>query len=133
MLSLPLPVRVFLCTTPVDMRKGFDGLAALVHSHLGADPLSGDLFVFCGKRRDKVKLLYWTGDGLAVWYKRLESGTFAWPASAQDRGLVGAQPQGRYGLSLRAADLALLLEGIELASVQRRPRYQRPAPATATA
>ncbi len=57
MLSLPLPLRVFLCTTPVDMRKGFDGLAALVHSHLGADPLSGDLFVFCGKRRDKVKLL----------------------------------------------------------------------------
>ncbi len=115
------------------MRKGFDGLAALVHTHLGCDPLSGDLFVFCGKRRDKVKLLYWTGDGLAVWYKRLESGTFAWPVSAQDRGLVGAVPQGRCGLSLRAADLALLLDGIELASVKRRPRYRRPTTATATA
>ena len=127
MLSLPLPVRVFLCTIPVDMRKSFDGLSALVHEHLAADPLSGDLFVFCGKRRDRVKLLYWAGDGLAIWYKRLEAGTLAWPVSAQERGLVGASVHGRHGLAIGASDLALLLEGIDLASVKRRKRYRRPA------
>src|SRR5262249_25378795 len=103
------------------------GLAGLVRQYLDADPLAGDLFVFFGKRRDKVKLLWWTGDGYALWYKRLEAGTFSWPTSAQARGLGGATAQGEHGLTNRAAELALLLDGVELASVQRRRRYQRPA------
>jgi transposase len=125
-LTLTLPSRVLLCTVAVDMRKSFDGLSGLVQQYLAADPLSGDLFVFFGKRRDKVKLLWWTDDGYALYYKRLEAGTFAWPTSAQARGLVGASTQGVCGLTIRAAELALLLDGVELSSVRRRRRYQRP-------
>jgi transposase len=119
MLSLPLPVRVFLCTEPADMRRSFDGLARLVKEWLSADPLSGHLFVFRSKRGDRVKLLYWMGDGLAIWYKRLEKGTFRFPAVTGDG----------HGVEIRAADLAMLLDGVDLESVQRQPRYQRPPPA----
>lgn len=121
MLSLSLPGRVFLCTVPTDMRKSFDSLAALVQQQLGQDPLSGDLFVFRGKRGDRLKLLYWDQDGLAIWYKRLEQGTFALPAVDGQRVQVGA-----HGLVLRPAELAMLLDGIDLASVKRQQRYQRP-------
>ena len=79
MLSLSLPGRVFLCTLPTDMRKSFDTLAALVQTHLGQDPLSGDLFVFRSKRGDRLKLLYWEESGYAIWYKRLEEGSFVLP------------------------------------------------------
>lgn len=72
MLSLPLPVRIFLCTQPADMRKSFDSLAQMVREFLGADPLSGHLFVFRSKRGDRLKLLYWDSDVLAIWYKRHE-------------------------------------------------------------
>ncbi len=72
MLSLPLPVRIFLCTQPADMRRSFDGLAQMVREFLGADPLSGHLFVFRSKRADRLKLLYWDSDGLAIWYKKQE-------------------------------------------------------------
>jgi transposase len=72
MMSLSLPGRVFLCTLPTDMRKSFDSLAGLVEQQLGQDPLGGDLFVFRSKRGDRLKLLYWDSDGLAIWYKRLE-------------------------------------------------------------
>jgi transposase len=72
MLTLALPGRIFVCTQPVDMRRSFDGLAALVQQHLGCDPLSGDLFVFRSKRGDRVKLLYWNDDGYALWYKKQE-------------------------------------------------------------
>ncbi len=70
-MSLALPGKVFLCLTPADMRKSFDGLSALVRSGLGGDPPSGDLYVFRNKRGDRLKLLYWDADGLAVWAKRL--------------------------------------------------------------
>jgi transposase len=126
MLTLALPSRVFVCTQPADMRRSFDGLAALVQQHLGCDPLSGDLFVFRSKRGDRVKLLYWNDDGYALWYKRLEEGTFPWPTVDGSRTPVGA-----HGLILRPAELAMLLDGIELANVQRRQRYQRPTPQTA--
>lgn len=119
MLSLPLPVRIFLCTQPADMRRSFDGLAQMVREFLRADPLSGHLFVFRSKRGDRVKLLYWDGDGLAIWYKRLEEGTFRFPAPAADS----------HGIEMRAADLAMLLDGVDLESVKRRKRYQRPQPA----
>jgi len=81
MLSLPLPVRIYLCTRPVDLRKSFDGLAQLVREFLGADPLSGHLFVFHSKRRDRLKLLHWDRDGYWILYKRLELGTFRFPAA----------------------------------------------------
>src|SRR5690606_42072054 len=71
-----LSVRVYLATGSTDMRKGFDSLAALVRDHLGHDPLSGSLFLFLGRRRDRLKVLYWDSDGFALWYKRLEEGTF---------------------------------------------------------
>jgi hypothetical protein len=73
MLSLALPVEIYLSTTPADMRKSFDGLFALAVNHLGRDPLSGGLFVFFNRRRDRMKLLYWDADGLAVWAKMFES------------------------------------------------------------
>lgn len=119
MLSLPLPVRVFLCTEPADMRRSFDGLAQMVREFLGADPLSGHLFVFRSKRGDRVKLLYWMGDGLAIWYKRLEKGTFRFPAVSGDS----------HGVEIRAADLAMLLDGVDWQRVERQQRYQRPTPA----
>ncbi len=85
MLSLALPGRVFLCTLPTDMRKSFDTLSGLVQQYLDQDPLSGDLFVFRSKRGDRVKLLYWDNDGLAIWYKRLEEGTFTLPKAGGQR------------------------------------------------
>ena len=128
MLSLSLPGRVFLCTLPTDMRKSFDSLASLVEQEFGQDPLAGDLFVFRSKRGDRLKLLYWDSDGLAIWYKRLEEGTFALPTPDEQRATVGA-----HGLVIRPAELAMLLDGIELANVKRRKRYQRPQPTTTAA
>jgi len=120
MLSLPLPVRIFLCMQHADMRRSFDGLAQMVREFLGADPLSGHLFVFRSKRGDRVKLLYWDTDGLAIWYKRLEEGTFRFPDARADG----------HGIEIRAADLAMLLDGVDLDSVRRRKRYRRPMPTT---
>lgn len=119
MLSLPLPVRIFLCTRHADMRKGFDGLAQMVREFLGADPLSGHLFVFRNKRGDRLKLLYWDSDGLAIWYKRLEQGSYRFPAVPGDG----------QGLEIRAADLTMILDGVDLDSVKRQKRYRRPQPA----
>lgn len=128
MLSLALPGRVFLCTLPTDMRKSFDTLAGLVQQALGQDPLSGDLFVFRSKRGDRLKLLWWDEDGYCLWYKRLEAGSFVLPGADGRR-----TPVGEHGLVLRAAELALLLDGLDLGHVQRHKRYQRPAPAAAGA
>jgi transposase len=125
MLSLSLPGRVFLCTLPTDMRKGFDTLACLVQQELGQDPLSGDLFVFRSRRGDRLKLLYWDEDGYALWYKRLEEGSFVLPVADGRRAQVG-----EHGLLLRAAELAMLLDGIDLSNARRQQRYQRPAPAS---
>jgi transposase len=112
-----LRVRVFLCTSPTDMRKGFDTLAVLVRDGLGYDPLSGHLFLFVGRRRDRLKLLYWDRDGYALWYKRLEKGTFRMPVAKPDTASI----------ELKASELAMLLEGIDLRSIKRRARFQRPA------
>jgi transposase len=126
MLSLSLPGRVFLCTLPTDMRKSFDSLAGLVHSHLGQDALSGDLYVFRSRRGDRLKLLYWDEDGYALWYKRLEEGSFVLPAADGTRAAAGD-----HGLVLRPAELAMLLDGVDLANVKRQKRYRRPAAAMA--
>lgn len=125
MLSLRLPTRVLLCTLPTDMRRSFDSLAGMVRDHLGHDPLSGDLFVFRSKRGDRVKLLYFEPDGFCLWYKRLEQGTFKLPTAADAVGLRHARKSGEHGLEIDADDLALLLDGIDLASVKRAPRYRR--------
>lgn len=127
MLSLSLPGRVFLCTLPTDMRKSFDSLVGLVEQEFGQDPLSGDLFVFRSKRGDRLKLLYWDDGGLAIWYKRLEEGTFVFPLPSAERAQVGA-----HGIVIRPAELAMLLDGIDLNSVKRRKRYQRPRPTPTT-
>ena len=133
MLSLPLPVRVYLCLEPTDMRRSFDGLCRMVREFVGADPLSGDLFVFRSKRGDRVKLLYWLGDGLAIWYRRLEEGTFIFPKATENPPLSWSRPAGKRGLEIKATDLAMLLDGVDLASVKRQKRYQKPAAMTATA
>jgi len=119
---LSLPGRVFLCTLPTDMRKGFDTLAALVQTHLDQYALSGDLFVFRSRRGDRIKLLYWDDDGYVIFYKRLEEGSFTLPAADGKRRSAGA-----HGLVLRPAELAMLLDGVDLSSVRRHKRYQRPA------
>ena len=97
------------------MRKSIDGLAGLASTVLDQDPLSGHLFVFAGKRRDRVKLLYFDGDGYALWYKRFEIGRVRLPVV-----------EDRTSITLSAADLTLLLSGVDLASVRRSKRYRRP-------
>jgi transposase len=110
-LSLPPTVRIWLATAPTDMRLGFDGLAARVRQGLGADPLSGQYFVFIGRRADRLKILYWDTGGYALWSKRLERGTFHLPAPGADA-----------AVRLSPAELAMLLEGIDPAGTRRRRR-----------
>ena len=117
MLSLSGQVKVYLATQPTDMRKSFDTLAALVQETLRLDPLSGHLFVFRGKRADRVKILWWDTHGYAIWYKRLERGSFCFPRPADDAASV----------TISATDLAMLLDGVDLSSVARRLRYRLPA------
>lgn len=103
--------RIWLACGVTDMRRGFDGLAALVQTQLATDPFSGQIFVFRGRRGDRIKLLWWDGDGLCLFAKRLEHGKFVWPQAASGT------------VSLTAAQLSMLLEGIDW----RRPeRTWRP-------
>ncbi len=113
MLSLAANTRIFLASEPTDMRKGFDGLQGLVSGVLEQDPLSGHLFLFINRRRDKLKILYWDGDGLAIWYRRLEQGTFQMPT-------IDAQ---QTSLEMRSDDLIMLLRGIDTTEVRRRKRF----------
>ena len=113
MLTLPPSTRIFVATKPTDMRKGFDSLAALVRDFLGEDPLSGHLFVFRNRPGDRLKILWWDRDGLAIWYKRLESGSFEMPRTTQGD-----------GVELQPAQLAMILSGIDLSSARQRKRFQ---------
>ena len=119
--QLPAAVRVFLCTKPTDMRKGFDGLQGMVREYLGQDPLSGHLFLFLNRRRDRIKILLWDRDGWVIWYKRLEAGTFQ---QLDPRASV-SRSSGDAGIELTTTELALLLTGVDLASAKRRKRYAR--------
>src|SRR5262245_3653745 len=118
MLSLPPSVRVFVATQSVDGRKGADSLMVLVRDVFQHDPLSGHLFVFFSRRCDRVRIVYWDRNGIAMWSKRLERGRFR-PAFAAD-GALSAN-------AVEFVELALVLEGIDLAGARRRPRWQ-PAP-----
>ena len=115
MIHLPASVRVYLCLSPCDMRRSFDGLHALVTGAMQLDAFGGHLFVFSNRRRDRLKILYWDRDGFAVWAKRLEEGTYAMPFSEQDE-------QRR---EITAQELGALLSGIDLSVAKRRKRYQR--------
>ena len=119
--QFPASVRVFLCTRPTDMRKSFDGLVGMVHEFLGQDPLSGHLFLFFNRRRDRAKLLLWERDGLVIWYKRLEVGSFQNPKPTPE----AAQLAGSAGIEVSVTDLALILGGIDLTTARRRKRYGR--------
>ena len=101
MIGLPLGTRVWIAAGVTDMRKGMDGLAAIVQSALGERPFSGDVFVFRGKRGDLVKLLWWSGDGMNLYAKRLERGRFVWPQASSG------------SVHLTPAQLSMLLEGID--------------------
>jgi transposase len=118
-LTLPPSTRVYVATAATDMRRSFDGLMGLVRDFLGGDPLSGHLFVFRNRSGDRLKVLWWDRDGLAIFYKRLEEGVFTFPAAAGDA------PQ----VEMTAADLQLVLQGIDPTRVKRAKRYQRPTPA----
>lgn len=115
MLTLPPAVRVYLASAPVDGRLGIDGLAGLVSARFGCDPLSGHLFVFRNRRGDRAKVLYWDRSGFWLLQKRLERGVFRFPPGEGAR------------VEVEAAELALVLEGIDLAGAKRRPRFSRDA------
>ena len=112
-------LKVFICTEPTDMRRSFDGLSGMVQSVLKADPLSGHLFLFRNRARDSIKILYWDRDGLALWYKRLEQGTFQFPTD------IARGDKQTAGVEITESELALLLSGIDLSSVKRRKRYAK--------
>lgn len=113
MLSLPPSVRVFLCLEPTDMRKGIDGLSALVEHRLLMDTFSGHLFCFFNKSRDKVKVLFWDTTGFCLYHKRLERGRFH----------LGSAPEGE---PLTPVMLQLILEGLELSEAKRHRRFSLP-------
>jgi len=108
--------RIWLCTGPTDMRRGFDRLAEQAQQVTCQHPQSGHLFVFRSRRGDRLKALYWDTDGYVLWYKRLEQGTFKLPKPAPEQTSV----------ELKASELAMLLDGIDLSSVKRVTRYRHP-------
>lgn len=111
MIGVPATLRIFVAVAPTDLRLGYDGLARLARDVLEQDPLSGHLFVFSNRRRNRIKILYWDRDGLAIWMKRIEVGCLSWPASGASR------------VEWTPAELALTLGGIDLKATRKRPRY----------
>ena len=115
MLTLGLTGRIWICIEPQDGRKSIDGLQGVVRDHLARDPLSGDLYVFRNRRGDRLKILAWQGDGFALYLRRLEQGTFAFPAAEAAE------------VSITATELAMILGGIELGSLRQDPASFLPA------
>lgn len=114
MLTLPPTVRVFVASGPVDLRKGFDSLSAIVQSSFGQDPLSGHLFVFYNRRGEQVRILFFDRTGYCIVAKRLVRGTFHFPSGI-------ATPYAE----MSTAELSLILEGIDLTNARRRVRWNR--------
>lgn len=121
MLTLPPGARVLLATSRVDGRKGINGLSTLVRSQFLMDPLSGTLFVFFTKRADIVRVLYWDRDGYVLTTKRLEQGHFCVPWQSETG-----------HVALEAAELLLVLEGLDLRGATRRPRWRPKSPSWPT-
>ena len=117
MIALPPQIRVFLYRLPTDMRRSFHGLIALTESALKQDPLSGSLFVFFNRRRDRIKILYWGQTGFCIWYQQLQQGTYQLPADD----VLEAQQT----VEVTRSQLSLILDGIDLASARQRMRFQR--------
>jgi hypothetical protein len=122
MLIVPPQIKVFASLAPTDMRKSFTGLIGIVEKELGQQIENGDLFLFFNRRRDRLKVLFFTGDGTIILYKHLERGTFE-PLRATDNRTSSTSSQPCLTLSID--ELRLLLEGIELSSVKRRARWRR--------
>ncbi len=116
MLTLPSSVRIYVAAEPVDLRRGFDGLAAATRSLMGADPMNGHIFVFLNRRRNRIKLLVWDRTGYLLVYKRLERGTFKIPTEPES---------GRRHVEVDAGELGLMLEGLDLRGARRRKRWYR--------
>lgn len=114
MISFSFPAEIYIANRPTDFRKCFDGLCGEIKSYLKTDPLSGALFVFYNKRRDRLKMIVWDNDGFWMFYKRLEKGTFEIPAGSSDISRI----------SINAEQLHLMLCGIELSSVRKRQRFE---------
>lgn len=106
--------RIWLATEAADMRCGFDRLAERVKTVIGQDPLTGHLFVFRSRRGDRLKILVWDRDGFVLWYKRLEAGVFKLPKAEAGAGSI----------ELRASELAMILDGIDMSRLKRTPRYE---------
>ena len=115
MIALPPSVKIYVCAQPVDARKSFDGLVALVESELELSVMTGHLFVFLNRRGHLVQMLFWDRNGFCLVRKRLEAGTFR---------LLQTPLEGAKHVEITSADLAMLLEGIELKGATRRKRYQ---------
>ena len=118
MLSFAGSLKVFVAVAPCDMRKGFNGLHALVTERLGEDPRGGALFVFTNRRHTRLKILCWDGTGLWVLTKRLEQGTFSWPRDVEPATTT---------LRLTPQALAMLTDGVDLRGAKLRPWYERAA------
>jgi transposase len=121
-LTLPATARVYLATGATDMRKSFDTLAYVVRSVIKENPLSGHLFVFCNRRQNRLKVLSWDGSGFWIFSKRLEKGTFAWPA---------VEPEQKR-IELTASALMLILSGVDVNEAQQRPWWRRSPPENET-
>ena len=118
MLTLPPSVRIYLASALVDMRRGHDGLSALVRNHWDVDIYGGHLFVFVGRRADRCKILFWDRGGFVLYYKRLERGRFRLPQI----------PAGASSVAMDATELAMLLDGIDVGKVRRPTRWTPPTP-----
>lgn len=118
MILFPRAVRVYFATAPANLRKSFDGLSNEIRDALGQDPLSGHVFVFLNRRKTHVKLIAWTRGGFTVVHKRLERGTFTFPA----RVVPGAR-----SVAIDVHELSMLLEGIDAVRVKTKPRWEPPA------
>jgi transposase len=113
MIALPTNNEIFLYSQPTDMRKGFSGLAGIIRSELQRKPNDGSLFLFINRRKDKIKALYWDTDGMAIWYKSLEQGTFEM-----------IKQDGQVSVKIDAAELAMLLGGVSIENAKRRKRLK---------
>ena len=112
MLGLSANLRYFLCSYAVDMRNGFDGLAGIVRNNLQKDPISGDVFIFINKTKTHIKLLYWDGDGFALFYKRLERGRYSFTGGNQA------------SIQIKREELMMILEGLSYRSMSKKNRFK---------